>query len=181
MLKNIKGLLDPGKIDYILLTHVDIDRAGGLPKIWQATKNAEIVTSSNYGEFAIALQGIKNKVRTMKEGEIIDLGKKKLSMLPAPFLCMPDSAFIYDKADKILFTADAFGTYTKEWTLFANSDLTEDMKYYNQTKFGHLINITHAAINVRKAKLDVDIIAPGHGLMLRDAEKYLEKAILMML
>ncbi len=116
-----------------------------------------------------------------KEGEIIDLGRKKLSMVPAPFLCTPDSVFIYDETDKVLFSADAFGTFTKEWKLFADNDLTQDMKFYNEVKFGYLINLTHAAINVRKKKLAVDIICPGHGMMLRGADKYIEKAVLMML
>jgi flavorubredoxin len=181
VLNNIKSLVEPTEIDYIILTHSDIDHAGGLQKIWPITGGAEVVTSSNYGEVVIDLLGVKPRTRILEEGSIIDLGKKKLTMVPAPFLCTPDSIFIYDKTDKILFSADAFGTYTKEWTLFADRDMTEDMRHYNEVKFGHRINVTHAAINVRKMKLDVEIIAPGHGLMLRDAQGYIEKAVLMML
>ncbi len=181
VLTNIRGLADPAEIDYIILTHTDVDHAGGMQTIWSAAKDAEVITSSNYGKEMISLLGLGNKTRVLTEGEVIDLGKKKLRMVPAPFLCMPDSAFIYDETDKILFTADAFGTFTKEWKLFGEDDLEEQMKFYNEIKFGHRINVATGAINVRKKNLDVEIICPGHGSMVRDAAKYIEKAILMML
>ncbi len=59
--------------------------------------------------------------------------------------------------------------------------MTADMKTYYEVIVGHLIHVTHAAINVRKKNLDVDIIAPGHGLMVPDAKKYIEQGVLMML
>ncbi|MEE9594180.1 MAG: FprA family A-type flavoprotein [Candidatus Hydrothermarchaeales archaeon] len=181
VIENIKSLIGSENIDYILLTHADVDHAGGLPKILQEYGDAEVITSSNYGEEVIALMGAKPKIRIVDDKDVIDLGERKLSIVSAPFLCTPDSVFYYDETDKVLFSADAFGTYTKEWTLFAEGDMTEDMKTYNEVKFGHLINVTHASINVRKKNLDVDIIAPGHGLMVPDAKKYIEKGILMML
>jgi len=181
VLENIQKVIGSEKIDYILLTHADMEHAGGLKEILDVYGDAEVITSSNYGEEVVALLGVNPKIRIVDSNDTIDLGKRKLSVVPAPFLCTPDSTFYYDDVDKILFSADAFGTYTKDWTLFAEGDLTEDMKVYNEVKFGHLINVTQAAINVRKKNLDVDVIAPGHGLMIPDAKKYIEKGVLMML
>lgn len=58
VLENIKSLIDPKNIDDILLTHADFDHVGGLSKIWPATKDAKVITFSNYGKEMVSLTSV---------------------------------------------------------------------------------------------------------------------------
>ena len=115
----------------------------------------------------------------VKDGDTLELGKRKLRFIYAPYLCKPDSMFIYDETDRILFTADAFGIYTQpnaEWRLFAEgdvSDITQALKSYSRINFGEQSNLASAIKRIEG--LDIDIIAPGHGPMLRgEINRYIE-------
>jgi len=47
MLGNIKEVIDPSRIDYIVSNHTEMDHSGGLPKILEIAKNATVIASPN--------------------------------------------------------------------------------------------------------------------------------------
>jgi flavorubredoxin len=172
ILKNIKEIVDPATIKYIILTHGCVDHCGGLGSFLEVAPNAEVV-GSEMGVQSVGLYGVQPKTtRTMKDGETLDLGEKRLRFISAPYIDKPDSMFIYEETNKVLFTADAFGTWTPEWKLFADGDVSEDLKMYNNVILGGPQRL--ANILKRIKEMDIKIIAPGHGPMLRsNIQKYI--------
>jgi len=172
ILKNISEVVDPSEIRYVILTHSCVDHCGGLNGILQVAPNAEVV-ASEMGAQSVGLYGVQPKFsRGMKDGDTLNLGEKRLKFISAPYLDKLDSMFVYEETNKVLFTADAFGTWTPEWKLFADRDVSEDLKNYNNTILGGPQRLTHILEKIKE--MDIKIIAPGHGSMLRsNIEKYL--------
>ena len=50
MLRRITEIIDPGKIDYIISNHVEMDHSCALPMMMQQSGNAELITSERFGE-----------------------------------------------------------------------------------------------------------------------------------
>lgn len=173
ILKNIKEIVDPSTIKYLILTHSCVDHCGGLGSFLEVMPNAEVV-GSEMGVQSVGLYGVQPKtVRGMKDGETLDLGEKRLKFISAPYIDKPDSMFIYEENNKVLFTADAFGTWTPEWKVFADRDVSEDLRTYNNMILGGPQRL--ANILKRIKGMDIKIIAPSHGSMLRaNIEKYID-------
>ena len=111
-LKNIQEVTEPGQIDYIILNHCEPDHSGALAELLRVCTNAEIFVSR---AGAIYLKNITSredlKVHAVKDGEVLDLGGRKLTFISAPFLHWPDSMFTYDEQSQTLFSCDMFGSH----------------------------------------------------------------------
>jgi len=164
VVENIREITDPSDIRYVVLSHSCIDHCGGLEAILQLAPNVEVVTSE-IGAKVLALYGVQPKVKVVKEGDTLSLGEKRLRFISAPYLDKMDSMFIYEETNKVLFTADAFSTWIPEWRLFAEGDVSNDLKMCNDVLHGGSHKL---AVALEKIKgMDINIIAPGHGSMLR--------------
>lgn len=173
ILKNIRDVVDPSTIKYIILTHGCVDHCGGLGGLLEVVPNAEVV-GSEMGVQSVGLYGVQPKAtRGMKDGETLDLGEKRLKFISAPYIDKPDSVFIYEEINHVLFTADAFGTWTPEWKVFADRDVSEDLRTYNNMILGGPQRL--ANILKRIKGMDIKIIAPSHGSILRaNIKKYID-------
>ncbi len=113
----------------------------------------------------------------VKDGDTLDLENKTLQFIAAPNLHWPDSIYTYIVEDKILFTCDSFGAHFCTEEMF--DDLTEDyqdsFKYYFDVILKPFSKFMLKAIE-KIENLDIDIIAPGHGPILRSTwqEKVLQ-------
>jgi flavorubredoxin len=132
----------------------------------------------------------KRTIKTVKSGETLSIGKKTLLFLETPMLHWPDSMVTYVKEDKVLISQDAFGQHIASSARFDDEFITcqslselEDavLDYYANIlmPFGSLIKGKIAEI--QKAGLEIDIIAPDHGIIWRAnpgmiLNRYLEMA-----
>ncbi|MDI3535495.1 MAG: hypothetical protein PWQ82_1860 [Thermosediminibacterales bacterium] len=171
MLSRISAVVDPSKIDYIVSNHVEMDHSGGLPRLIEAAKNARIITSPN-GE-----RGLKAHYKAdnwdfavMKTGDRLDLGKRSLTFVHTPMVHWPDNMVSYLKEDKILFSNDAFGQHIASSECFDDEFpfdimLEEAGKYYANIVLPYGSQV-HKALEALTG-LDIEIIAPSHGLIWR--------------
>ena len=118
-LENIREVIDPAEIDYIILNHCEPDHSGALARLLPLCSNAAIVASR---AGALYLKNITNhpdlQVQTVKDGDQLDLGGKTLSFINAPFLHWPDSMFTWCEEEKTLFPCDFFGAHYCEPYVF---------------------------------------------------------------
>jgi len=173
LLHNIRQLTDPTKIDYIVVNHVELDHSGCLPEMVELIKPEKIFCSP-MGEKAIQSHFHPRDwpLEVVKSGDTLSLGKKTVHFLETRMLHWPDSMFSYIPADKLLISSDAFGQHWATSERF-NDEVSEAellshaAKYYANILMIFSPNVQKLLQTVREMKLDIDMIAPDHGLIWR--------------
>lgn len=186
LLENIKEIIDPASIDYIVANHAETDHSGSLPAVLRHAGNAEVIVSKRGEE---SFQGHFHhswNVRSVQTGDSLDIGKNKLVFIEAPMLHWPDSMFTYVSGVNILMSNDAFGQHYA--TAFRFNDQVDQEELFEEA-LKYYANILTPYSNLVPKKIDellalnvpVDMIAPSHGVLWRDnplqiVEKYREWA-----
>ncbi|MGQ9556407.1 MAG: FprA family A-type flavoprotein [Desulfurispora sp.] len=174
--QRVTAVVPLDKIDYIIVNHTEPDHSGSMVRLLDDAPRATVVGSK------VALKFLKQQVnrdfpsREVGDGDHLDLGGRTLRFINAPFLHWPDSMFTYLPEDKILFTCDAFGCHYCGESIFNDEvgDISDAYKYY----FDVIVKpfrqyVLEAAEKIQG--LDVAIIAPSHGPVLRqDPWKYVQ-------
>ncbi len=173
-LEKIKTVVEPEKIDYILLNHTEPDHSGSLKKLIDIAPNATVVASAAAIKYLKDMHDVDFKFQIVKDGDEIDLGNKTLKIIGASNLHWPDSIYTYMPEDKMLFTCDSFGAHYCSDEMFddlINKEEYDDaFKYYFDVILKPYSRFLIRAIDKIKS-LDIDVIAPGHGPILRSNHK----------
>ncbi len=170
MLDNIKEVIDPKKIDYIVSNHGEYDHSSGLVKAVDDLDNAKLICSKNATRSLEKMYHKNWDYNSVSDGDKLSLGKKTLQFHPVPMLHWPDSMVTYLVEDKILFSNDAFGQHIASSLRYDDeigkkTVIDEAGKYY-----ANIIMPLHKVVLralEKLSKLELDIIAPSHGLILR--------------
>jgi len=182
LLHRIRNIIDPKKIDYIVVNHVEMDHSGSLPEMVKLIEPEKVICSK-MGHKAI-LQHFHNvdwPFEIAESGGELSLGKKTLSFLETRMLHWPDSMFTYVKEDKILFSSDAFGQHLATSERFDDEvDQAELMlqatKYYANILTLYSPLVKKLLAKVAEIGLEIDMIAPDHGILWRDNPGQILKA-----
>lgn len=170
MIERIKSIVDPSKIDIVVSNHVEMDHSGGLPKLLELAPNAVLYTSPN-GEKGLRQHYEKDwNFEVVKSGDSISLGKRELKFVLTPMVHWPDNMVSYLPDEKILFSNDAFGQHIASSERFDDEysleiAIEEATKYYGNIVLPYGPQVKRAIEAL--SDLDVDIIAPSHGLIWR--------------
>jgi flavorubredoxin len=163
-LKNIESAAEGRTPDYLIVQHMEPDHSSSIAAFMDHYKNAKIVASAKAFRMMVQFYGTDYPERqvVIKNGDVLDLGTHKLQFLAAPMVHWPEVMMTYDPADKVLFSADAFGKFgaldvDEEWAC-------EARRYY----FGIVGKFGQQVQNVLKkaAALDIEKICALHGPML---------------
>ena len=170
MISRISDILPPENIDIIISNHVEMDHSGALPAIRKHCPNASIYTSSPAGAKGLAAHYGDYGYLSVKTGDSLSIGKRTLSFVSTPMLHWPDNMVTYCPEEKILFSNDAFGQHYASTGHFDDEVdlpilLEEAKKYYGNILmcFGRQIQNTGNVL----AGMDIDMIAPSHGIIWR--------------
>ena len=173
LMHRIREIIDPEKIDYIVVNHVELDHAGCLAEVMEAAKPEKLICSP-MGKNAILAHFHREDwpYEVVKSGDEISLGKRTLSFLETRMLHWPDSMFTYAKEDGILFSSDAFGQHLATSERFddeVNIALVMEhaSKYYANILYPYSPLIKKLLAKVAELKLDIKMIAPDHGVIWR--------------
>jgi len=171
--ERLELLCDYEEIKYIVLHHLEPDHSGALEELMIRAPQAKLIIS---GRAVMMLKGIiKTDVpfEIANTGKIISLGDKTIEFLSTPFLHWPDTMSSYLHEEKILFSGDVFGSHYYDERLFDDEvgDFAYAFKYY----YDHIMRpFKQYVLQALKlyARLDIDIIAPLHGPILRTNPQY---------
>ena len=165
-LANIRRVLGDRSPDYLIVQHMEPDHSSSIRLFADTFPNATIVSTAAASVMMTKYFGVDytSRRRLVKDGDTLSLGHHTLSFLAAPMVHWPEVMMTYDAADKVLFSADAFGK-------FGALDVTEDWacearRYYFGIvgKYGAQVQ----AVLGKVAAMDIQTICPLHGPVLGD-------------
>lgn len=176
-IKNIKSVVEPSKIRHIIINHIENDHITSIDKIMDLAPNATIyLTEKGKKGLDRFFDTSKWDIKIVKTGNTLNIGTRTLLFIETPMLHWPDSMMTYIKEDKMLISQDAFGQhmasavrFDDEFLKYESMSQLEDsvIDYYANIlmPFGQLIKAKIAEI--QKLGLEIETIAPDHGLIWR--------------
>ncbi len=174
MLAQIRRLIDPAKIEYIVSNHTEMDHSGSIDQLLELCPQA-VVVASEMGEKHLNRHFKKAwKIRVVNAGDTLNIGQRTLQFFPMPMVHWPDSMATYCAKDKILFPNDAFGQHYASPDRYAGEVgldivLREAAKYYANIVMPYGAQVQKALTAL--GGLDFDTIGPSHGLIWRGSDE----------
>lgn len=165
-LANLEKELNGRTPDYLVISHLEPDHAGSIGLI--AEKYPNITLVGNAKTFAMLPQFFEldeNIAKlTVKEGDTLELGSHTLTFIMAPMVHWPEVMVAYESSEKVLFSADGFGK-------FGALDCDEDWACEARRYYFNIVGKYGAPVQTllkKAAKLDIEIICPLHGPILKE-------------
>ena len=173
LISNISQIVDPGKIDYLIVNHVEMDHAGSVREVVDLVKPEKIFCSPMAQKTMLAYNlPADYPYEVVKTGQSLALGKKTVQFLETRMLHWPDSMFSYLPEDKLLISSDAFGEHWATSERFDDQVDTDELmahaaKYYANILLLYSPLVQKLLGEVQKMGLPIDMIAPDHGVIWR--------------
>lgn len=170
-LAHIREVIDPAEIDYIIADHTEPDHSGAVRQLLTHMPKATVVGSRAGIDFLKEIVNAPFTSMVAKDGDSLDLGGVTLRFISAPFLHWPDSMFTWAPELGILFSGDVFGCHyampgEKLFDDQSDRDLAKAQQYYYDVIMSPFKAYMRAALD-KIADLDIRLIAPSHGPVLR--------------
>ncbi len=181
MLERIREIIDPAKIDYVVVNHMEMDHAGALLELRKHT-DAKIFISRRGRDI---LDGYFKPFgcdewdfEIVRTGDELSLGRKTLVFLEATMLHWPDSMETFLKEDKILFSNDAFGQHiatSGRYDSEVGDLIPAAAEYYANILMPFGLPLLRYLARLKEYGISPEQIAPSHGVVWkRDLDKILE-------
>jgi len=163
-LSNLATVLQGRTPSYLIVQHMEPDHSANINRFVAAYPDATVVATAKAFAMMKAFYGEEFDGRRLvvKEGDTLSLGKHTLTFVTAPMVHWPEVMVTYDSTDKVLFSADAFGTFGDGEEPWAD----EARRYYIGIvgKYGAQVQ----ALLKKAAALDIATICPLHGPVLKE-------------
>ena len=178
-IENVAYALNGGKLDYLVVQHMEPDHCANIQRILELYPETKVVgnvkTMQMISQFFDA--DLEGRQVVVKEGDTLELGNHTLHFVMAPMVHWPEVMVSYEDSEKILFSADAFGTFgALNGNLFNDEvdfekDWIDDARRYFTNivgKYGMQVQ----ALLKKAAGLDIQMICPLHGPVWRNNLNY---------
>lgn len=166
-LKKVAEALQGRTLDYLIVNHMEPDHAGSIRLLRQQYPGVKIVGNTKTFGMLAGFHGITDGLYEVKEGDTLNTGVHQLSFYMAPMVHWPEVMVTYDATDKILFSADAFGTYGTLDGAVVDKDMDcshywDEMVRYYANIVGKYGNPVQRALQKLSA-LEIQTICSTHG------------------
>ncbi len=170
-LERISALAPLESIDYIVCNHAEPDHSGGLPAAMEACPNAVLVCNAKC-KTALEKHYDTSSWRwlVVEDGDTLSLGKRTLQFINTPMVHWPESMFTYVPEDKLLFSMDAFGQHYASAFRFDDEESLDVILHEAKAYYANIVMLYGRPISQtmeRAAELDIEMIAPSHGVIWR--------------
>ena len=173
--ENVAHVLAGRPLDYIVVQHMEPDHSATLNETLRRYPEAKVVTTAKTLKMIVQFFPVDIKARTqlVKEGDTLVTGRHSFTFVMAPMVHWPEVMVTYDATDKVLFSADAFGTFgALNGNIFADEvdfeakGLDEARRYYTNIvgKYGPQVQ----ALLKKAAGLEINMICSLHGPIWRE-------------
>ena len=170
LLRNIGQVVEPEKIDYIIINHVEPDHSGAMPALAKACPNAKFIITMAGKNEAIQHYGDIFNFEVVKDGASLSIGKRNLVFAMMTMLHWPDNMATYCPEEKLLFSNDAFGEHYATSKRFDDEVDRAELFYEARKYFANILWPYARLVGKALTKvggLDIAMIAPSHGVVWR--------------
>ena len=182
-IENVVHALNGRPLDYMVVQHMEPDHCAMIDDMLRRYPEAKMVCSAKAVGMFAQFYGTDVAARALvvKEGDKLSTGEHTLHFVMAPMVHWPEVMVSYDEKDKILFSADAFGTFGALAGNIFNDEITFDTTWMNDARryYTNIVGkygVQVQALLKKAASLDIEMICPLHGPIWRkDLGLLLEK------
>lgn len=173
-LENLKYALNGKNLDYMVVQHMEPDHCSIVPELFRMYPDMKLVASLQAFKMMENFYSLQTEERRLvvKEGDTLELGKHTLKFIAAPMVHWPEVLMTYDVTDKILFSADAFGSFgAMSGNIFADEiDWDKDFKDEARRYYVNIVGkygLQTQNVLKKASTLDIQMICPLHAHILR--------------
>ncbi len=173
-LNKIERLLEGKELDYLVVNHMEPDHSSMISVIVAKYPNVKIVGNAQTYKLLQSFYDIsESSFYRVADGDELVLGESTLKFALVPWVHWPETMVSYEVSSKTLFSCDAFGGFgTLDGSIFDGDNdfetyYLEDMRRYYSNIVGKYSGMVQKALT-KLGGLDINIIAPSHGLVWRD-------------
>ena len=182
-IENVVHALNGRPLDYMVVQHMEPDHCAMIDDMLRRYPEAKMVCSAKAVGMFAQFYGTDVAARALvvKEGDKLSTGEHTLHFVMAPMVHWPEVMVTYDEKDKILFSADAFGTFGALAGNIFDDEITFDTTWMNDARRYYTNIVGKYGVQVqtllkKAASLDIEMICPLHGPIWRkDLSLLLEK------
>ena len=168
-LENLQYALNGRNLDYMVVQHMEPDHCSIVPELFRMYPDMKLVASLQAFKMMENFYSLQTEERRLvvKECDTLELGKHTLKFIAAPMVHWPEVLMTYDVTDKILFSADAFGSFgAMSGNIFADEidwdkDFKDEARRYYVNIVGKYGPQTQNVLK-KASTLDIQMICPLH-------------------
>lgn len=172
LLDNITDVIGDGKIDYLVINHMEPDHSASIRFIRQKYPQMTIVGNAKTLEMVKGYYGIDDNTLCVKNGDCLSIGNRTLTFYLTPMVHWPETMMTYCPDEKVLFSGDAFGCFGTLDGGITDSQLNTG-KYWNEMVryYSNIVGKYGPAVQMALKKLsdlEIKTICSTHGPIWQD-------------
>ena len=179
-MENVEHVLSGRRLDYVVIQHMEPDHSATLAELLRRHPETTVVCNKMIADMIKQFFNLDITPRALivKEGDTLSTGRHNLTFIAAPMVHWPEVMVTYDTVDKILFSADAFGTFgALNGAIFADEvdfdrDWLDDARRYYTNIVGKYGASVQALLK-KASGLEIAVICPLHGPIWRENLGYI--------
>jgi len=179
-LENVAHVLNGRPLDFLVVNHMEPDHCANIEQLVRRYPEVKIVGNQKTFQFIEQFyqMRLQQNFHLVQEGDELPLGRHTLTFFTAPMVHWPEVMFTYEKTERILFSADAFGSFGalngnlfNDQTDFEGFYLDEARRYYTNIvgKYGAQVQAAFKKL----AETEIRMICPLHGPVWRSNLSYI--------
>lgn len=171
LLRNLRQLMDPERLDYVVCNHAEPDHSGALPAVMAACPNAVLICDAKCRDTLARYYDTSSwKIQVVKSGDSLSIGRYTLQFLETPMAHWPESMATYLPEKKLLFSMDAFGQHYAASERFDDQVPLAEALYEAKVYYANILMCYERPVNNALSavhSIKPQILAPSHGIIWR--------------
>jgi flavorubredoxin/flavin reductase (DIM6/NTAB) family NADH-FMN oxidoreductase RutF len=170
--ENLTEALDGRSLDYFVMQHMEPDHSAAFEELITRYPGVKVICNSKTQSFIKQFLNLDIEARIVNENDTLNTGRHTFHFIMAPMVHWPEVMVTYDSTDKILFSADAFGTFgALNGALFADEvdfdkDYMDEFRRYYANIAGKYGTQVQSLLG-KASQLEIEMICPLHGFVWR--------------
>jgi flavorubredoxin len=171
-LENVEHTLGGRRLDYLVVQHMEPDHSATIVDVLIRHPECTVVCNKKIFDMITAFKNVTVNAEIVKDGDILELGRHRLTFISAPMVHWPEVMVTFDLTSGTLFSADAFGTFgALNGALFAD-EVDFDRDYLDEARRYYCNIVGKYGVQVRNllakaSALDIKTVCPLHGFVWR--------------